>query len=226
MNAIPFRPTNYDYAFRPESYFEIDEPLKRLRRSIKGETRRKLLERLVENFDNRPEDILILETLTETDRAILGCIHPSYMGGEYLPNFTPTQVEIARIVLDSTIQDVLSLRAEKSNGTASYSLVDEYEFEYTFSPSYSKKPLTFGELIELFNSVRDLSNGRESIPNMFREFFEINDSTSSAEIHQLSLFVDFQSEFYPELSAFYRDEALAWATEQVSLISLDGGANA
>ena len=169
---------------------------------------------------------MILETLTETDRAILGCIHPSYMGGEYLPNFTPTQVEIARIVLDSTIQDVLSLRAEKSNGTASYSLVDEYEFEYTFSPSYSKKPLTFGELIELFNSVRDLSNGRESIPNMFREFFEINDSTSSAEIHQLSLFVDFQSEFYPELSAFYRDEALAWATEQVSLISLDGGANA
>lgn len=226
MNAIPFRPTNYDYAFRPKSYFETHDPLQRLRRSIKGETRRELLEQVIENFDNRAEDILFLETLSETDRAIMGRIHPRFMGGEYLPNCTPTQVEIARIVLESTTQDVLSLRAEKSNGTISYYLVDEYEFEYSLSPSCSDEPLTFGELIELFESVRDLTNGRESIPSMFREFFEINDSASSVEIHQLSLFVDFQSEFYPELSAFYRDEAHAWATEQVFLISLHGGANA
>jgi len=44
-------------------------------------------------------------------REGLGAIHPSFMGGEYLPGYRRNEVEIVRIELDSTTSDVISLRA-------------------------------------------------------------------------------------------------------------------
>lgn len=38
---------------------------------------------------------------------------PSWMGGEYLPDSEPGEVEIARIVLQSTTMDVFSIRARR-----------------------------------------------------------------------------------------------------------------
>jgi hypothetical protein len=39
-------------------------------------------------------------------RSALGRLHPSFMGGEYLPDRRDTEVEIARINIDSTTSDV------------------------------------------------------------------------------------------------------------------------
>jgi len=44
-------------------------------------------------------------------REGLGAIHPSFMGGEYLPGYRRNEVEIVRIELDSTTSDAISLRA-------------------------------------------------------------------------------------------------------------------
>jgi len=41
----------------------------------------------------------------------LDLIHPSFMGGEYLPDYRRDEIEIARIELESTTSDVISVRA-------------------------------------------------------------------------------------------------------------------
>lgn len=37
--------------------------------------------------------------------------HPSFVGGEYLPDYKANEVQIARIELQSTTTDVISIRA-------------------------------------------------------------------------------------------------------------------
>jgi hypothetical protein len=56
-------------------------------------------------------DDLLADTVDDETRKRLGCIHPTFMGGEYLPNYRRHEVEIARIELESTAVDVISLRA-------------------------------------------------------------------------------------------------------------------
>jgi hypothetical protein len=57
------------------------------------------------------DDSLLADTLDTDTRVSLGRIHPSFMGGEYLPNYDRSEVEIARIEFESTTCDVFSLRA-------------------------------------------------------------------------------------------------------------------
>lgn len=47
-------------------------------------------------------------------RSLLAGIHPGLMGGEYLPDFLPMEVEIAQAVLKSVTMDVISIRARWS----------------------------------------------------------------------------------------------------------------
>jgi hypothetical protein len=56
----------------------------------------------------------MLEPCRDEARISLGQIHPTFMGGEYLPNYCRQEVEIARIALASTTSDVISLRASPS----------------------------------------------------------------------------------------------------------------
>ena len=51
--------------------------------------------------------------LEPSTRLLLGGIHPAFMGGEYLPQFGQNEIEIARIVLASVTQDVISIRARR-----------------------------------------------------------------------------------------------------------------
>jgi len=52
----------------------------------------------------------LLDVLDEETRIRIGKIHSSFMGGEYLPVYGPGQIEIARIELESTTSDVISVR--------------------------------------------------------------------------------------------------------------------
>jgi hypothetical protein len=205
-------PDKFNFSFRPQSYFEIEDPIQELLTNIKGESRRKLLKAKLSdtNLTNAPPDFLFRDKLCEEERRFVGALHPRLMGGEYLPDRQPDEIEIARIVLDSTTQDVLSLRARHHIGFISYSLVDEYDFEYVFEPFISEQPLSFGELILLFSGVNDKTNDRKSIPAMFREFFEIDQYTSVQDLERWGKFVTFHSEFYPELTSYYENEAINW----------------
>ncbi len=48
------------------------------------------------------------------------------MGGEYLPDRRDTEVEIARINIDSTTSDVTSVYAKAGKDRIRYRVVDEY----------------------------------------------------------------------------------------------------
>ena len=62
----------------------------------------------------------------ERRRSALGRLHPSFMGGEYLPDRRDTEVEIARINIDSTTSDVTSVYAKAGKDRIRYRVVDEY----------------------------------------------------------------------------------------------------
>jgi hypothetical protein len=48
------------------------------------------------------------------------------MGGEYLPTLRKAEVEIARIALDSTTADQISIRTRRLARRIGYRIVDEY----------------------------------------------------------------------------------------------------
>lgn len=64
--------------------------------------------------------------LHEEDRRALARLHPSLMGGEYLPSRQETEVEITRINIDSTTSDVTSIYAKTGKKRIYYRVVEEY----------------------------------------------------------------------------------------------------
>src|SRR5262249_4767409 len=72
------------------------------------------------------EKWILAESVTEAERVALGQHHPALMGGEYLPGYQDEEVEIARVSLQSTTGDVISIRARRDRGAIRYRVVDEY----------------------------------------------------------------------------------------------------
>ena len=121
-----------DYSFQPESYWEDSSVLQALLRDVKGVQRRKMIIDYYENDAiNELEDSLLKAKLTEDHRKRLGMIHPSFMGGEYLPDCVADETEIARIELQSTLADVTSIRARREGEEYVYSVVDEHDDTYS-----------------------------------------------------------------------------------------------
>ena len=76
-----------DYSFQPESYWKDSTVLQALLRDVKGVQRRKMIIDFYENDSiDQLEDSFLQASLSEDQRQRLGLIHPSFMGGEYLPN--------------------------------------------------------------------------------------------------------------------------------------------
>ena len=93
------------------------DPLQAILRNINGRRRREMIRdyyaagKLEELFNE-----LLKDSLDNDARNQLEQIHPAFMGGEYLPNYGRCEVEIARITLESTTSDVISLRARPARG--------------------------------------------------------------------------------------------------------------
>ena len=68
-------------------------------------------------------NILLSDSLGDETRKRLGQVHPTFMGGEYLPDYRRHEAEIVRIELDSTTYDVISLRARPIGSRIEYNLV-------------------------------------------------------------------------------------------------------
>ena len=73
-----------DLDYRPPKYFWPADLKVRLPSSITGESRRRVFRALMEAGNPVPEG-LDAEVLDEETRQIWGRLHPSNMGGEYLP---------------------------------------------------------------------------------------------------------------------------------------------
>ena len=193
----------YDLDFRPDAYWDtpVDPNV-----NIKGEWRRKKIKEATAagEVDEIPPAIFG-DSLSPPLREFTGSLHPKLMGGEYLPDYEPGEIEIVRLCLDSTTGDVISLRAMREGPNIRYRWADEYEDDPDFivSNDLSKVPLSLRELIDLLQNTTnpDYQGMGTNLIEMFR-----NDQTEDGTFAEAASFMRVESEFYPDLAAWYRHD--------------------
>jgi hypothetical protein len=201
---------NIDYEFRPNSYWDpLENPLLAILKNVKGSWRRRMIQDYWEA--GRIEELsrdLLADELPEERRERLGQINPGFMGGEYLPPYRNDEVEIARIELESTTTDVISVRARKTGDRIEYSVYDEYETDFNISPLSSAKPLSLDQLIGLI----DKAGGNKSLA---LRYTIMNYSGRSLEdLDRIRSFSRVESVFYPQLNLHYEKLIDLWYEEE------------
>lgn len=187
-----------DLDFRPRSYFWPLSAETHVLATIKGAARRAEAVRLIEagQFDQLGE-FFTAPALSAEERRSWGAIHPACMGGEYLPDRTATEIEIARINIASTTSDVTSVYASRRARRIAYRVVDEYE-GMTLSARTRRtsiRPLTLGELTKFFLRAWRLKNVL---------------SMNELDREGAQAFVQPSSEFYPQFEDLIRSRIDAW----------------
>jgi len=200
---------NYDLEYRPITYWDTPTALLA---NIKGARRKAAAREFLEKGDFEGlEDWMIQERLPDPLRDCLGRIHPAFMGGEYLPDFEDQEVEIARVTLRSVMADVISVRARRERRTIFYRIVDEYGTEFDIDPETSEEPLSMEYLIQLMDLADDEANHEMGVTERYRDLncYEPKDAPGVVDFAQVT------SDFYPELSAWYEEEAQEWLQEKL-----------
>ena len=151
--------TNIDLNYKPISYFlykkyglSIGE--------IKGAERRLQMLNFINSDINQLGSQLLKPKLTAEERRYIGNIHPSFMGGEYLPDTEINEVEVARITIASTTQDVTCVYVKEQDGLLIYRIVDEYEGGTLDGPCQmvSNSPVSLETLMNFFIDGWDIFN--------------------------------------------------------------------
>ena len=205
-----------DLQYRPASYWDHADPVAAIVAGIRGQNRREMardfLAGRAPDWLGEIDAGLLEDVLDEETRDNLGASHPGWMGGEYLPDCLPGEVEIARIVLASVLQDVISIRARRRrNGRRIlYRVVDEYgepgQPAWTCRPASSVHPLTMGQLIQLIETARNpqFDVGDGPLTEGLRDF------QMDSDPRDLVGFVNVESEFYPGLVEYFERRAAEW----------------
>ena len=210
----PKRFKEIDYTQRPQSYWDDSSVLHATLRNVKGENRRRLIRDFhsLEQLD-KVEPGLSKDILSTPERESLGRIHPSFLGGEYLPDYQTAETEIARIVLESTLRDVISLRARRTKtGLLRYSIVDEYEGIFLFPKLPSRDPLTLGQIVDWIDQTRIEGNSDDGYG--LGLIFTVSNFTEAEDAHRLENFTTVESELYPQLREHYRKLASEWVFQK------------
>jgi hypothetical protein len=210
-------PKKYLMDDRPESYWDCS---KEGFTNIKGEIRRRALGSALASgqFGSLPGSLLSDE-LSHEERFKMAAMHPSFMGGEFLPAYLAGELEIARVSLESVTYDVISVRAQKlDDGQISYRVVDEYESPFICRPGTSAEPLTMSELISLIDSVEGHNAGfgdARGLTDSYRDYnYDVDKSLQHLNV--LVHFVRVSSMYYPELESWYEAEAQEWYSIQLA----------
>ncbi|MDB4619122.1 hypothetical protein OAH15_00375 [bacterium] len=200
--------TGINYSYRPDNYWYDETVLQSILRDVKGTQRRKMIKDYYKRgLFQELEETLTKTSLTDEERKRMASIHPMFMGGEYLPEYIKDETEIARIELQSTLADVISIRAKTEEGIITYSVVDEYdESEFELPIDMSVEPFSLQELIEFIDGVR--FNGSTGIATCH------NESNSEAmDRESLADFTTVNSDIYTELEAHYLNVFKEWIKE-------------
>jgi hypothetical protein len=207
------RSSSIDLTYRPENYFWAHDKKITLSSDIKGAERKALYEKLVAVNETDLASTLIKEpTLTLQDRESIGQIHPRFMGGEYLPDRLGEEVEIARITIASTTQDVTCVYAKRGKNRIYYRVVDEYDGDTLNNPNRtSNKPLTLKQLTDFFISSWDLLACLDAN-------FEYENYPRD-EVHEF--IVDASSSFYAEFGSLIHERISAWLDEKHASLGFD-----
>ncbi len=206
---------NAGAAGQPADYWDHPDPIVASLVHVKGQRRREMLREHLLTGEPvlAPEWVEALGqcSLSRSDARLLAGKHPTWIGGEDLPDFLRGEVEIARIVLRSVTLDVLSIRARREmRGTLvprpiwRYRMVDEYNSTFAVTPVASVETLTEETLIGLIAGAAAAqfpADGR-SFPDRLRG--DLDPDVGEA-------FVLVESLFYPGLSEAFARKAQAWA---------------
>lgn len=206
-----------DLSYRPRSYFWPLGLDSHLLARVKGAERRTALQQLIGagRLDEIP-GFLAQSSLTASERQSIGQLHPAFMGGEYLPDLAEHEVEIARITIASTTQDVTSVFARRGKRRIYYRVADEYGGETLSGKSTrtSTRPLTLGALERFFTGAWSIF-----------DVLEANFSDAGYNLEQMLRFVvGIDSQFYPQLGRLYRRRIQAWAIQQARSVEADEAA--
>jgi hypothetical protein len=197
------------YSFQPESYWDDSTVLQALLRDVKGVQRRKMIIDYFENNEiDKLNDMYLQAELTDEQRYTLGLIHPSFMGGEYLPGCGNDETEIARIELQSTLADVTSIRAKRNGDEYQYSIVDEYGDTYDLNPKTSINTFTLDGLIIFIDYSEQVGGWSGGLSLSYN-----NANAESLPREQLRNFTKITSDIYPELEEHYENLFCDWVVE-------------
>ena len=199
----------FDLSYRPSSYWGPQDLQKRYGSRIKGTLRNESVQSALERGESVP-DLLLEDELDPVVKKVKGQMHPWNMGGEYLPDFIGDEVEIARVVLQSTTMDTTSVRARNEKGSIVYRVVDEYMEDdpnkFVIPISSSQKTLLMSQLIHIIDNVEDVFNGYTGLVLNDIEYM----CDQYDDIKEISDFVTVTSVFYPDLHSYYEDQKLKW----------------
>lgn len=194
-----------DYLFRPSSYWDPQD-LRQLVANIKGaERKKKALELLEQGQLDQANEFILADTLSAEDREMAGRIDPTFMGGEFLPDYYPGEVEIARVTVASMTEDVTSVRAYPKGKQIGYRVLNEYNSVFEIRPEISEQPLSLQELIDLIETGESDNMGPFGLRTL-----DINLECGVSPAEYFAEFMDFSSEYYPELSQHFWFATQRW----------------
>ena len=147
-----------DGSYKPTNYFWAYDRGIRLASNIKGAERKALFERLLKEGDSGACDELLTQSFLTDEQRRMANVHPAFMGGEYLPDCDSNEVEIARITIASTTQDVTCVYAKRVTGGIDYRVVDECEGMTLDDETthHKTEPMALTELVQFFMTAWDL----------------------------------------------------------------------
>lgn len=205
--------------FRPTSYNDLPGPVEAAVNGIAGQMRRMMVRDMMtvegdarEWYDTVlgpiEEELLEERSPREAVQRRSLALGPSWLGGEFLPPLRAGEVEIARVVLQSTTMDVFSLRARPSGGRYGYRMVDEYDTTFRLCRGTSVKPLALRQVIELLETAE--GEGLElGAAGLVRGWWNTQRGGGACP-EDCTAFAWVESEVYPGLAAWYEEEARVW----------------
>ena len=203
----------FDLNFRPTSYFDDLTLEQKLKSKITGQLRSEIVVRNIRQ-GSVPSEFL-RSALDENLKATQGRIHPSMMGGEYLPKLYPNEVELCRVVLKSTTMDVESFRVRKQKYRFVYRIVDEYSNQFILKQTTSTEPLSMGRVIEILDTAQmifyDTGEREDEVGLIKPHIVYYKELGENRE--EVVDFVTVQSPFYPDLEKYYESQKELWFDE-------------
>ena len=189
--------SEFNFEYRPKSYFGPKQLDNFYSSRIRNEAARKAIDLYAAaGAPEQVKQIIDYDRDSGGDYRFLEKVHPHNMGGSYLPELDGAEVEIGRISINSTTNDVTCMYASFEEGKIHYHVVDEYGGETlgAVSECTSTRPLTFLEFTDFFLNAWNLLDCLE---------WNFEDDLDGA----LGFF-SATSEFYPEFDDLCRLRAV------------------
>ena len=193
----------FDWNFRPDRYWETSEAV---HANIKGTFRRRWIEDAgaAGVLEGMPASVFA-DDVTQSDRISMGVAIPGADSGEYLPDYKQQEVEIVRFTINSTLTDVIAIRARPLKGRITWRIVQDNPFgRMRLTRLATKQPMTFRELTDMLDTIK-CDWGPDWITESWIDAF-----IEGRELDDMSNWIMIESCFYPEIEAWFANRLRNW----------------